>query len=129
MRQGPVIAGLAGLTLAVLAWPGSAGATAVGPSPKKVSGAFSSVSSCGSLSGLSISWTSTANVVTSVVLASIPSACVGATLSLTLIGTGNAVLASAGPVTLTATTQTLSSLSGAPAPTSVTGAYVSVVGP
>jgi hypothetical protein len=129
MRQVPVIAGLAGLVLAILAWPGSAAATGVAPNPKQVSGAFATTSSCGSLSGVGVSWTSTNNAVTSVVLTSIPAACVGAAVSLTLVGTGNGSLASAGPVTITGTAQTLSSLTGSATALSVVGAYVSVVGP
>ena len=123
------MAALAGLTLAILAWPGSAAATAVAPSPKQVSGASATTSSCGSLAGIGISWTSTNNTVTSIVLTSIPSACVGASMSLTVVGTGNASLASAGPVTITGTTQTLTSLTGSAAAISVVGAHLSVVGP
>src|SRR5438067_13896956 len=120
MRQGFVVAVLAGL---VLATEGSAGATGVAPSPKKVSGAFAATSACGSLSGLGIAWWSTANVVTSVVLSSIPSACVGGLLSLTLVNSSNASLAGVASVTLTGTTQTLSSLTGSAVSTSVTKAY------
>lgn len=123
------MAALAGLTLAILAWPGSAAATAVTPVPKKVSGAFTAVSSCGSLSGVGVAWTSTANVVTSVDISSIPAACAGGKLSLSLVGAGNVSLASAGPTTVAGTTVTLSSLSGSATATLVTGAYVSIVGP
>lgn len=129
MRKGLVIAAVAGLSFAVLGWPGSAAATAVAPAPNKVGGAFTAVSSCGSLSGVGISWTVTANVVTSVVLTGVPAACVGGALSLTLVDASNASLASAGPVTVTGTAQTLGSLTGPGTATSVVGAYVSVVGP
>jgi len=124
-----VIAAVAGLSFAVLGWPGSAGATPVAPTPKKVGGAFTAVSSCGSLSGIGVAWTVTANVVTSVVLTSIPTACVGGTLSLTLVDASNASLSSAGPITVTGTTQTLTSLTGLGTATSVVGGYVSMVGP
>jgi len=123
------MASLAGLTLAVLAWPGSAAATAVAPSPKQVAGAFAATSSCGSLSGVGIAWTSTGAFVTSVALSSIPAGCVGGKLSLTFVGSGNASLASAGPVTVSGATLTLSSLTGSAVTTNVTGAYVSIVGP
>lgn len=129
MRKGVVIAAVAGLSVAVLGWPGSAAATTVTPAPNKVSGAFTTVSACGTLSGVGIAWTVTANVVTSLVLTSIPSACVGGSLSLTLVDASNASLASAGPIAVTGATQTLSSLSGSATATSVTGAYVSVIGP
>ena len=129
MHDGPALAALAGLTLAVIAWPGSAAATAVAPSPQQVSGAYAAVSSCGTLSGVGVAWTVTNNVVTGVVLTSIPAACAGGALSLTLVGTGNTSLATAGPVTLSGTTLTLSSLTGSATATSVTGAQLSVVGP
>jgi hypothetical protein len=109
--------------------PDAALAAAVTPNPKTIGGAHVAVSSCGALSGIGVSWTSTANVVTAVVLSSIPAACTGATLSVTLVGSGSASLASIGPVTVTGTTQTFSTLSGSATATSVTGAYVSAVGP
>ena len=129
MRKGVVIAAAAGLSVAVLGWPGSAAATTVTPAPNKVGGAFTAVSSCGTLSGIGVAWTVTANVVTSVVLTSIPTACVGGALSLTLVDASNASLSSAGPITVTGATQTLSSLTGLGTATSVVGGYVSVVGP
>lgn len=123
------MAALAGLTFAILAWPGSAAATAVAPSPTQVGGAFTTTSSCGSLSGIAVGWTVTSNAVTNMTLTSIPAACAGGKLSLTLVGTGNSSLATAGPVTVPGTTLTLSSLTGSAAALSVVGAYVSVVGP
>jgi len=129
VRAGRAVAALAGLTLAVLGWPGSAAATAVAPNPKQVSGAFTATSSCGSLTGIGVAWTSTANVVTSVTLTAIPAACTGGRLSLTLVGTGNTSLATAGPTTLTGTTLTMSSLTGSATATLVSAAYASVVGP
>ena len=129
MRSATLAPALGGLILAIVTLPGSAAATGVTPSPKQVSGATAAVSSCGSLAGIVLSWTVTANAVTAVTLASIPTACTGAALSLTLVGTGNLSLATAGPVTVTGTTLTLSSLSAAATSTSVVGAYVSVVGP
>ena len=129
MRTSRAVPALAGLVFAIPAWPGSAAATAVTPSPKQVSAAFATTSSCGSLSGVTVSWTVTANVVTSVTLASIPSSCVDATLSLTLVGIGSTPLATAGPVTIAGTSVTVSPLTGSATSTSVLGAYLSVVGP
>ena len=126
MRRSTTVAGLTALALAV---PGAAAAAPIIPNPKKINGAFTAVSSCGTLSGIGISWTSTANVVTTIVLSSIPAACNGGSLSLTLVGSGNASLGSAGPVTVSATTQTLSSITGSPTATSVIAAYISVTGP
>lgn len=117
------------VTAGLLALPAIAGAAPVSPSSNKVAGATTVVSSCGSLNGMTVSWTSVADVVSSIVLGSVPSACNGATLSLTLVGTGNAPLGTAGPVTISGTSQTLSSISGSPTATSVTQAFVSVVGP
>jgi hypothetical protein len=129
VREGRAAAAFVGFALAVVAWPGSAAATAVAPNPKQVSAAFTATSSCGSLSGIGVAWTVTANVVSSVSLTSIPAACAGGRLSLTLVGTGNASLASAGPVNVAGTSLTLGSLTGSATATSVTAAYVSVVGP
>lgn len=120
-----VVAVIAGL----VALPAIAGAAPVSPSSNKVAGATTTVSSCGSLNGMTISWTSTANAVTTVVVSAIPSACNGASLSLTLVGAGNTSLGSAGPVTIGGSSLTLSSISGSPTATSVTQAFVSVVGP
>jgi hypothetical protein len=129
VRNGPLTAPLAGLTLAVIAWPSGAVASSVAPNPTRVSGAFAATSSCGSLAGIGMSWTSIADIVTSVALTSIPAACVGGKLSLTLVGSGNTSLASAGPVTIAGQTLTVASLSGSAVATSVVGAYVSIVGP
>jgi hypothetical protein len=125
-RRALVVAAVAGF---VLALPGAATATSVSPNPKRISAAAVAISPCGSLSGVGVSWTVTANVVTTVVLTAIPSSCTGGSLSLTLVDATNASLASAGPVTVSGTTQTISSLTGSATSTSVTGAYVSVVGP
>ena len=114
---------------ALLAVPGAAGARTINPTSKQVTSATASVSSCGSLSGMTISWTVVDDVVKTVVLGSIPAACSGGSLSLTLVGAGSSSLASAGPVTISGTSQTISSLSGTPSALAVTGSYVSVVGP
>ena len=114
---------------AVLAIPGAAAARDVTPSSSKVVSAHTAVSSCGTLSGITISWTVVDDVVTTIVLGSIPSACNGGSLRLTLAGSGGASLGSVGPVTLSGTSQTLTSVTGSPSALAVTAAYLSVVGP
>jgi hypothetical protein len=122
-------AGVLVLTVLAVTHVDAALAGPVTPNPKKIAAATATVSSCGSLGGLGVSWTSTANVVTAVVLSSIPAACTGGILSLTLVDAANASLASIGPVAVTGTSQTFTSLSGSATATSVTGAHVVVTGP
>src|SRR4051794_3976694 len=117
------------LTATLLAVPGSAAANGTGTTSKNVVTASANVSSCGSLSGMTISWTTVDGVVASIALGSIPSACTGGSLSLTLVGSGNASLGGISPVAITGTSQTLSPITGSPDATAVTGSYVSVVGP
>lgn len=114
---------------ALLAVPGAAAARTVTPTSKKIVSAHTAVSSCGSLSGITMSWTTVDDVVTTIVLGSIPAACNGGSLKLTLIDSGNTSLATAGPVTVSGTTQTLTSITGTPSALTITGSYVSVVGP
>ena len=124
-----VSAKFAMVTAAALAIPGSAGAASTGASSKKMQAATATVSSCGSLSGIGVAWTSTNNVVTSVVLSAIPSACIGATLSVTFVDASNASLGSVGPVTVAGTSQTFSTVTGSPTASSVAQAYAVAVGP
>jgi hypothetical protein len=126
MRFSPA---LAAVTAAVLAVPGSAVAASVSPTSKKAVSANASVSSCGSLSGMTISWTVVDDVVSSIALGSIPVACNGASLSLTLVNASHTALGSVGPVTISGTSQTLSSITGSPSALAVATSYVSVVGP
>jgi hypothetical protein len=126
MRLSPA---LAMVTAAVLAVPGSATAAGLSPSSKKVVGATAAVSSCGSLSGVTLSWSVVDGVVSTVTLSAIPATCAGASLSLTLAGAGNAALVSLAPVTVSGTSQTFSSVPGSVDATTVTGAFLSVVGP
>ena len=114
---------------AALALPAAAAARTVTPLSGPVVSAHTAVSSCGSLTGVTLSWTTVSGNVATVALSSIPAACAGSSLSLTLAGTGDASIASAGPATVTGATQTFTSISGSPPATSVTGAYISVVGP
>ena len=117
--------------LLTLAWaiPGSALATGVTATSNSVTSAYTAVSSCGTLSGIAISWTVTADIGTSVTLTSIPAACTGGTLSLTFAGSAGTAQGSVAATTVTGSSQTFSSITGSPAASSVTGAYVSVVGP
>jgi len=117
------------LTALAVAHAGPALAGSITPNPKKMSASTAAVSSCGSLSGIGISWTSTANVVTTVVLSSIPAACNTGTLSLTLVDSAGTALATIAPTAVTGATQTFTSFTGSATATSVTGAQVSVVGP
>jgi len=119
---------LAAVTAALLAVPSGATAGSVGTTSQKVVGANASVSSCGSLSGMTISWTTVDGVVSSIALGSIPSGCNGGSLSLTLVNSSNTSLGSVGPVTITGTSQTLTP-TGSPDATTVSTAYASVVGP
>jgi hypothetical protein len=119
---------LAAVTATVLAVPGGAVAGGVSPTSKKVASANASVSPCGSLSGMTISWTVVDDVVTSIVLGSIPDACTGGSLSLTLVNSSNAAVGSVGPVTITGTSQTVT-VTGNASALAVATSYVSVVGP
>jgi len=126
MRFSPA---LAAVTAAALAIPSSAVAGNNTPTSQKVVSANASVSSCGTLSGITISWTTVDDVVTTIVLGSIPAGCNGGSLSLTLTNSSDTSLGSAGPVTITDTSQTLSTITGSPSALAVAHAYVSVVGP
>src|SRR3954451_17260224 len=118
------------LTAALLAVPGSAAANSTTTTSKKVVSANATVSSCGSVSSMTISWTVVDDVVSSIVLGSIPAACHGGLLSLTLVSASNTALGSAGPVAIIGTSQNLT-ITGSPTATatSVAKAFVSVGGP
>ena len=125
MRFSPA---LAAVTAAVLAVPSSAMAGGLSPTSKKVIGANANVTSCGSLSGMTISWTTVDGLVSSIALGSIPPACTGGSLSLTLVNSSNTSIGTVGPVTITGASQTLTP-TGSPDATTVNTAYASVVGP
>jgi hypothetical protein len=123
--RGPVVAAAAVAAALVPGWAAAA------PDPltsKHVASGSAAVSSCGSLSGVSVSWTSRNGVITQVVLGSIPSTCIGGTLSLTFAGTGNSSLGTAGPVAVSATSMTLA-VSGSPTASAISLAHIAVVGP
>ena len=125
MRFGPALAAvMAGL----LAVPGSAVAGGTSTTSKKIVSANASVSSCGSLSGMTISWTVVDGIITSIALGSIPAGCNGGSLSLTLANSSNTSIGTVGPVTVTGTSQTLTP-TGSPDATAVATSYVSVTGP
>lgn len=116
------------VTATVLAVPGSALADGTSATSKKMVSANASVSPCGSLSGMSITWTVVDDVIQSISLASIPAGCNGGSLSLTLANSSNTSIGSAGPVTISGTTQTLTP-TGSPSALAVATAYASVTGP
>src|SRR3954449_9102057 len=109
-RKVGITAGLAGL----LAVPTAASAPGTAPASKRVTSGVAPVSSCGSLSGISVAWNSTGGIVTSVAVSAIPSACIGGTLSLTLAGSTGTALGTVSPVVITASSQTLALASGSP---------------
>lgn len=129
MRTGRRTLTIAALAGAAVGLPCVALAGGVGTSSRSVSSATAGVSSCGDLTGVGVSWTVTAGVVTALSLTAVPVACVGGSLSATLVGTGGAALGSAGPVTVTGTSQTIGSVSGSATATAVASASLSVVGP
>lgn len=126
MRFSPVLAVIVGGLLAV---PSSAAANGTTATSKKVAGASASVSSCGTLSGIGIAWTVTNDAINSVSLTSIPAACNGGSLSITFVNGSNVSQGSAGPVTITGTSQTINSITGSPVGSNVASAFASVVGP
>jgi hypothetical protein len=125
VRRITVVAGLSAFALAL---PGAASASPITPVAKRIIGAQAPVSSCGALSGISVTWTSTNGVVTQIVLGSIPAGCNGGTLNLTLAGAANAQIGSAS-APVAGTSLTLTTISGSPATASVTAVYVSVTAP
>lgn len=124
MRGSVVVA----ITVAGALAPGWAGAAPGPVTTKRVSSGAAAVSSCGTLSGLAVSWTSRAGVITQVALGSIPSACIGGTLSLTFASASQTSLGTAGPATVTATSMTLA-VTGSPTASSIAQAQIAVVGP
>ena len=125
MRFSPA---LAVVTAAMLAVPGSAVAGNVSSTSKRLVSANASVSSCGSLSGMTISWTVVDDVVTSIALGSIPTACIGSSLSLTLVNSSNTPVGSVSPVTVAGPSQTLT-VTGNTSALAVATSYASVIGP
>jgi hypothetical protein len=123
--RGPVVAAAA---VAAALVPGWAAAAPHPVTTKRVASGSAAVSSCGTLTGVAVSWTSRNGVVTQVVLGSIPSTCIGGTLSLTFAAADNSSLGTAGPVVVSATSMTLA-VTGSPTASAVGQAQVAVVGP
>ena len=125
MRFGPA---LAAVTAGVLAVPGSAVAGGTSTTSKKIVSANVSVSSCGSLSGMTMTYTVLDDVVTSIALASIPAGCTGGDLSITLVNSSNTAIGSVAPVTITGTSQTVT-VTGSTSAIAIATSYASVAGP
>jgi hypothetical protein len=123
--RGPVVASI---TVAVALAPGWAAAAPHPLTTKRVASGVASVTSCGTLSGLAVAWTVRSSAVTQVSLASIPSACIGGTLSLTLAAADNSSIGTAGPASVTATSMTLA-VTGAPTASGISHVQFAVVGP
>jgi hypothetical protein len=112
----------------VLAVRGSAVAGGTSTTSKKIVSANASVSSCGPLSGMSMSYTVVDDVVISISLASIPAGCNGGTLSLTLVNSSNTAIGSVSPVTITGTSQTVT-VTGSTSALAIATSYAAVTGP
>jgi hypothetical protein len=95
----------------------------------KLGAGFSAVSSCGSLSGTSTSWTVTAGKVTAVTVSGIPAGCNGATASVTLVDSSSASVGAQSGVTVAGGSAVFSSVSPSAVSTVVAGIHVVVVGP
>ena len=123
--RAPVVAAAAIGAALVPGWAAAAPHTLTS---NRIASGSVSVSSCGTLSGVGVSWTSTAGTITKVVLSAIPSACIGGTLSLTFAASNNSSIGTAGPAVVGATSLTLST-SGSPPASTITQIRISVVGP
>jgi len=107
---------------------GVADATALTTNTKKSGGGTSAVTACGSLTSVVVNYAVTAGKITKVLLTSIPSACIGGNLSMTLSQSGTDV-GHAGPTAIAATSLTMTPsvlTTNATAPTEV---RMAVVGP
>ena len=123
--RGPIVAAA---TVAAAVVPGWAAATPQPVTTDHVAEGKTAVASCGTLTGVTVSWTNRAGVVTQVVLGSIPSACVGGSLALTFTGATNSSLGTAGPATVGGASLSLT-VSGSPTASAITGTQLAVVGP
>ncbi|MDX6217984.1 MAG: hypothetical protein QOG99_3568 [Frankiales bacterium] len=126
-RFGRALFVLAAAGLSVLVPAGSpALASGQGPTTTAVLSGAATVSPCGSFSSVVVSYALTSKNVTGIVISSIPTACNGSSLYLTLTnGTTNA---QAGPLTVASGSVTASSLSATVTAASVTGLYIGVLG-
>lgn len=87
------------------------------------------MTTCGSLGSVTVSWTVQNDIVKKLVLTGLPASCAGGAVRVTLVDATDASLATAGPVSVTGTSMTLSSLTGSATATSVSRAQLVVVGP
>lgn len=101
-------------------------AQGLGVQSARLGGGTTAVPSCGALSAAVVSYRVTDGIVTAVSVTTLPAACNGADLSLTLVN-GSTVVGSAGPLTINAGSVTAPVNSG-PVSTTVTDVHLSVVG-
>lgn len=123
--------GLLVLVLLAAACPPSLayGATLTGTN-RQVGGGFTAVASCGTMSAATVGWTvraSTALVAAEV--SGLPTACNGATASITFVNSSNTDIASRGGVTVSGGTAVFSTLTANPDPANVVNVHFSVNGP
>jgi hypothetical protein len=96
------------------------------PTTTGVLSGAAAVTPCGSFASVVVSYALTSSNVIGIVISSIPAACNGANLYLTL--TNGVTNAQAGPLTVASGAVTASSLSNTITAASVTGLYIGVVG-
>jgi hypothetical protein len=113
--------------VAVAIAPTSADARSLTPTSKNLVVGSAAVTSCGSLAGVVTNFTISANTVTAVLLTSIPTACNGGAVKVTVTNAGTS-LGAGGPVTVTAGAATVP-ISPAAAIGSVTHVRLAIVGP
>jgi phage tail protein X len=121
-----VVAVLAVVATSVQVTGVAAAAGLVGPMARLGAGS-ASVTACGDLTAASPRYTVTAGTITGLTLTDLPAGCVDSQLSATLTTNGIAA-ASAGPVTVTATSVTFPSLTATPTAGSVTDVRLVAVG-
>ena len=107
---------------------GEAFGNAVTTNSKKTTAATSSVSACGTLSGVVVNYAVTAGKITGVLLTSIPSGCIGGKLSMTLSQSGTDV-GHAGPTTIATTSLAMVPSVLTTSATAPTEVRMAVVGP
>jgi hypothetical protein len=116
------------LAAALVVVGGPALAGGLGPGNATLGAGRVAVASCGTLSTAVVTYVVTGKSVTGVVVSSLPAACIGMNLWVTLtVGTASA--AQAGPIVIAAAaTATTVSLSATPLASTVTNAYIAVSG-
>ena len=122
-KLSPGVAGVAALLL--VANPASA--AAVGTTTKTLAGGSTVVAPCGPLGSAVVTYVLTAKNVTGAIVSSLPAACNGSNLWLTLT-VGTTPAAQAGPLVVSGGTAAAVALSANPLAASITNAYVGVAG-